>query len=191
MAILKFRAYWEEDEVIYRDIAIKHTQSFQELHNAILLAYAFDSKHAATFYKSNDAWQMGREITLERYDYKSYKVEPLLMAETTIGSQVADPNQKFIYEYDFEKGWRFMLELIQIDKEANPKLDYPCCVRKEGLGPQQYGTKNIIDQRMTEMEEKYDLNPDALMDGFGEEGEVGTESNESTDEAAGDDAEAF
>jgi hypothetical protein len=113
------------------------------------------------------------------------------MADTAIGSQVADPNQKFIYEYDFEKGWRFMIELIQIDKEANPKLEYPCCVRKEGLGPQQYGTKNIIDQRMAEMEEKYDLNSDALLEGFGEEGEEGSESSESSEDSSGDDVDVF
>lgn len=190
MAILKFRAYWEEDEVIYRDIAIKHTQTFLDLHKAILQAYAFDNKHAATFYKSNDAWQMGKEISLERYD-KNYAVEPLLMADVAIGSQVADPNQKFIYEYDFEKGWRFMIELIQIDKEANPKLEYPCCVRKEGLGPQQYGTKNIIDQRMAEMEEKYDLSSDALMEGYGEEGEETDSSSRAEEESTGDESEAY
>jgi hypothetical protein len=29
MAILKFRVYFEEDDSIYRDVAIKHTQSLQ------------------------------------------------------------------------------------------------------------------------------------------------------------------
>ena len=37
---------------------------------------------------------MGREITA-KYD-KDYKAEPLIMSETAIGSQVMDPNQKFI-----------------------------------------------------------------------------------------------
>ena len=35
MAILKFRIYFEEDESVYRDIAIRHKQSFQDLHEAI------------------------------------------------------------------------------------------------------------------------------------------------------------
>ncbi len=34
MAILKFRIYFEEDDSVYRDVAIKHTQSFNELHGA-------------------------------------------------------------------------------------------------------------------------------------------------------------
>ena len=54
MAVLRFRAYWEEDDAVYRDIAIKHVQNFRDLHEIILKAYEFDSKHKATFHRSND-----------------------------------------------------------------------------------------------------------------------------------------
>ena len=50
MAILKFRVYFEEDDSIYRDVAVRHTQSFLQLHQVILKAYEFDSKHQATFF---------------------------------------------------------------------------------------------------------------------------------------------
>ena len=109
MAVLKFRAYYEDDESVYRDIVVKHTQTFAELHKAILKAYEFDNKHQATFYRSNDNWQRGREITFEKYD-KKYQAEPLLMSETPIGTEIKDPNQKFIYTYDFAKGWTFLVE---------------------------------------------------------------------------------
>jgi len=79
MTILKFRIYFEDDDSIYRDIAIRHTQSFRDLHDIILRSYEFDNKHAATFFRSNDHWQRGREITLEKYD-KAYRAEPLIMA---------------------------------------------------------------------------------------------------------------
>jgi len=181
MAILKFRIYWEEDESIYRDIVIKHMQTFFDLHATILKSYEFDNKHAATFYKSNDAWLRGREITLEKYD-KEYKADPLIMNEVNIGSQIADPNQKFIYQYDFNKNWQFMVELINVDKEENKKLEYPSCVRVEGIGPSQYGTQGIIDSRLAEMEEKYDLQPDAMKDGYGQEGDD-DDSVEETDES--------
>lgn len=178
MAILRFRTYWEEDESIYRDVAIRHTQTFMDLHLAILKSYEFDNKHKATFYRSNDAWQRGREISLEKYD-KEYRVEPLIMSEVAISSEIKDPNQKFIYEYDFNKNWHFMVELIQVDKEESSKLVYPVCIRVEGLAPSQYGTKGLVDKRLAEMEEKYDLQPDALREGFGNEGEEA----DSTDEA--------
>ncbi len=188
MAILRFRSYWEDDESIYRDVAIRHTQSFLDLHEAILKSYEFDNKHKATFYRSNDSWQRGREISLEKYD-KTYLAEPLIMADVAIASEVKSPNQKFIYEYDFNKNWHFMVELINVDKEENKRLTYPCCIRTEGIAPSQYGTKGLIDKRLAEMEEKYDLHPEAMSEGYGEESEDGdTEASEDdmteqTDEA--------
>src|SRR3984885_6047524 len=156
MAILKFRIYFEEDDSIYRDVAVRHTQSFLQLHQVILKAYEFDNKHQATFYRSNDHWQRGREISLEKYD-KAYKVDPLLMEATPIGSEIRDPNQKFIYTYDFVKNWGFLVELINVSKEESDKLDYPAVVKSEGIPPSQYGTKGLVGDKLTEIEEKYDL----------------------------------
>lgn len=167
MAILKFRIYLEEDDSVYRDVVIRHKQSFYDLHETILKAFEFDSKHQATFYRSNDNWQRGREISLEQYD-KTYKAAPLLMKETTIGSEIKDPNQKFIYVYDFAKNWTFLVELINVSREENPKVAYPSMVRKEGIAPSQYGTKSLLGERFTDVEEKYDLTKGA--EGFGEEG---------------------
>jgi Plasmid pRiA4b ORF-3-like protein len=182
MAILKFRAYFQEDESIYRDIAIKHTSSFFELHSAILIAYEFDNKHAATFYRSNDDWQRGREISVMRYD-KAYKAEPLIMADTAISTEVKDTNQRFIYEYDFDRSWIFAIELISVEKTESDKLYYPVCVRTEGVAPPQYGSKGLVDKRLAEMEEKYDLKPSAMEDGFGTEGEDGDDTDMAEDDA--------
>ena len=121
MAILKFRVYWEDDDSVYRDVVIKHVQTFFDLHKAILKCFEFDNKHNATFFRSNDKWQRGKEITLEKYD-KKYEAEPLLMSEVTVGSEISDPNQKFIYVYDFHKNWTFMVELINVNKEEDNKV---------------------------------------------------------------------
>ncbi len=168
MAVLKFRIYLEEDDAIYRDIVIKHSQNFQDLHFAILKAYEFDNKHQATFYRSNDNWLRGREISFARYD-KQYKAEPLLMSDTIIGSEIINTDQKFIYEYDFAKQWTFLIALINISKEETAKTVYPSVSRSEGIGPQQYGTKSLLGDKFADIEEKYDLNE--ASDGFGEEGE--------------------
>jgi len=177
MAILRFRIYWEDDDSVYRDILIKHSHTFSDLHHEILRCFEFDNKHKATFYRSNDKWQRGKEITLEKYD-KKYVAEPLIMSETTIGSEIRDTNQKFIYVYDFNKNWTFMVELINVNKEESSKVSYPSCARTEGIGPSQYGTKGLISEKLAEIEEKYDLNADALL-AMGEEGE--SENGETED----------
>ena len=187
MAILKFRVYFEEDDTIYRDVAIRHNQSFFELHQAILSAYEFDSIHQASFYRSNDNWQRGRAISLEKYPDVQYKVEPLDMFDTTISSEINVTEQKFIYVYDFNKNWTFQVQLISVSKEENPKTTYPTITRKEGIGPSQYGIKSILGDRFADVEEKYDLS--SLGDGFSDEGEEGgtaDDADEATDTAEDD-----
>jgi hypothetical protein len=190
MAILRFRIYWEDDDSIYRDIVIKHTQTFFDLHTCVLKSFEFDNKHKATFYRSNDNWLRGREISLEHYADKEYKADPLIMSEVAIGTEVKDPNQKFVYVYDFNKLWTFKVELINVDKEESKRINYPSCIRTEGLAPSQYGTKGLVDSRLAEVEEKYDLNPLAIMEGFSEEDEDGnaaTSEEESSVEETGED----
>lgn len=182
MAILRFRIYWEEDDSVYRDVVIRHSQTFAELHQCILKSFEFDNKHKATFYRSNDNWLRGREISLEKYDDHAYKVDPLIMAETALGTEIKDPNQKFVYVYDFNKVWTFQVELIQVDKEENKKLEYPACIRTEGIAPSQYGTKGLVDKRLAEVEEKYDLNSAAMLDGFREEDEDGNATETESEE---------
>jgi pRiA4b ORF-3-like protein len=185
MAVLKFRTYFEEDDAVYRDVVIKHSQTFFELHNAILKAYEFDNKHQATFYRSNDSWQRGREITLEKYADREYRAEPLLMSETTIGSEIRDTNQKFVYVYDFIKNWTFLLELINVTKEESSKVTYPAISRVEGIGPQQYGTRSLLGKKFIDIEEKYDL--PQKTEGFSEEGDG--EHTEETENASEDTAD--
>jgi hypothetical protein len=170
MAFLKFRVYWEEDDAIYRDVIVKHTQNFTELNNIILKAFEFDQKHDATFFRSNDIWKRGREISKAVYE-KEYVAPPLLMEETTIGSEIIDTNQHFIFLYDFVKSWTFLIELIQVIKNADAdiSLEYPIVSRIEGVGPMQYGTKGLLGKTFADIEEKYDLSE--AKEGFGEEGE--------------------
>ena len=85
------------------------------------------------------------------------------------------------------KFWTFRVELINVDKEENKKITYPSCVRSEGIAPSQYGTKGLVDSRLAEMEEKYDLQPEALKDGYGHEGEEGETENADGEEEAAED----
>jgi hypothetical protein len=108
------------------------------------------------------------------------------MAETAISSEIIDTNQHFIYEYDFVKSWSFLIELIQVIKnaDADMNLEYPLVSRIEGVGPMQYGTKGLLGEKFADIEEKYDLNEGA--DGFGEEGEDAHASDDGGDDGEED-----
>ncbi|MGF2412055.1 MAG: IS1096 element passenger TnpR family protein, partial [Ferruginibacter sp.] len=63
----------------------------------------------------------------------------------------------------------------------------------EGIAPSQYGTKGLVDSRLAEMEEKYDLQPDALREGFSEQGEDGeaVETSEEEEDVANEENDGF
>jgi hypothetical protein len=109
------------------------------------------------------------------------------MKETTIGSEIRDPNQRFIYLYDFNKNWNFLLELINVSKEENPKVSYPSTSRTEGIAPSQYGTKGLLGEKFADIEEKYDLTQAG--DGFGEKDDDGEDLSVEDDEVAADGGE--
>ena len=192
MAILKFRIYLAEDDSVYRDVVIKPAQTFLDLHYAILKAYEFDSKHEATFYRSNEHWQRGREISFVKYD-KPYPAEPLLMGNTSIQSEIRDTNQRFVYIYDFAKKWTFDVELINIAKEQSNKIIYPATSRTEGIGPMQYGTRSLLGEKYADIELKFDLNKKIAGFGAEDEGklssddEVEIDSNDEAPMVSGDD----
>lgn len=108
------------------------------------------------------------------------------MQETLIGSEIKNPSQKFIYIYDFNKNWSFLVELIGVTKDENSRLEYPAVIRTEGIAPSQNGTKGLMGQdKLSEVEEKYDLLLGA--EGFGEKNEDGEDlATEDQSEASGE-----
>lgn len=171
MPVLRFRVYWEEDDLVYRDIEIQGNQSFLELHQGILKAFEFDQKHEGSFFESNDRWHRGREISSEVTVNK--KGAPALsMLKTPVSALISSPDQHFVYEYDRVKKWTFLVALIGMEAEPDENKEYPFTLRREGLAPTQYGVKNVPGtERAMETVEAYDLGADEMAEGFGSEGE--------------------
>ena len=73
----------------------------------------------------------------------------------------------------YRQNWGFLVELINVSREESGKLDYPAVVKSEGIPPSQYGTKGLVGDKLTEMEEKYDLSKGT--EGFVVKGEGGVD----------------
>ena len=170
MPLLKFRVYWEDDDNIYRDIVLQTGQTFHAFHESILKSFEFDNKHAASFFESNDKWLRGREISSEVLVNKK-DAPALAMIKTPVSALVDNPDKKFIYTYDPVKKWTFLVELIGVEKDEDSKKEYPLCVKKEGVAPAQTGVKGLANERLLEIEEKYDLSNEDMAEGFGNEGD--------------------
>ena len=100
------------------------------------------------------------------------------MLKTPVSALVSVPDQKFVYVYDPEKKWTFLVELITVLKEETSRRVYPFLLRKEGVAPAQYGIKGVNPDKIMEIEEKYDLGAEEMAEGFGNEGEGAEESSD-------------
>lgn len=214
MAVYRFRVCLEDNEDVYRDIDIKAAQSFDLFHDAIQEAFKFDKKHAASFFVSDDYWRKNEEITLNKEDLaldeedKRRKIErKYLMKETKIAKFIEQPHQRFVYVFDPEAQWCFLIEMLKIVND-DAKMNYPVCIRTAGTAPKQYKQLNIIKDDLTpEMalaamlsedpsdDEAYKtldtgeegIEDDDLVALEGEEGEEETDAEEGEDVEGGDD----
>ncbi len=122
----------EVDEIVYRDIIVNEKNTFYQLHDFILDAFEFSKDQMASFYKSDEDWIKGQEISL----FGVEDSDVLEMDSTLIGNHIQDINQKFIYVYDFLAMWNFTIEIMEIGKSAENK-NYPINGKSFGKAPNQ------------------------------------------------------
>src|SRR5690606_20077386 len=135
MAVYRFKVFIEDSEDVFRDIEIKAAQTFEDFHKSIQEAFRFDAKHAASFFVSDDYWRKGQEITLRKEDLPlddeevRNNISPKrLMKDCKIATFIDDPHQRFVYVFDPEAQWTFLIEMMKIAEESR-KLDYPAVVK--------------------------------------------------------------
>lgn len=140
MAVYKFKVAFEDYDDIYRVIEIKSTQTFLDLHKAILDSIGFDQKQMASFYMSNDSWKRFQEITLEDMTENDDEPEKKLpiMSKSKLSDYIIDPHQKMIYIYDFIELWTLHIELAGIEIKDKAGVKYPVCSKTVGMSPKQH-----------------------------------------------------
>jgi hypothetical protein len=155
MAVYRFRVCLEDNEDVYRDIDIKASQTFEMFHEAIQEAFKFDKKHAASFFTSDDYWRKGEEVTLNKEDLvlteedkRSNITKKYLMKETKVAKFISQPHQRFVYVFDPNVQWSFLIEMLKIVNE-DVKLNYPACIRTAGIAPKQYKQTNMAKEELS------------------------------------------
>ncbi|MEI8202477.1 MAG: hypothetical protein WCH34_05665 [Bacteroidota bacterium] len=168
MHVYKFRITIEESDDFLREIEVLSNQTFEDFHNAILKSVNFDGKELASFYICNDKWYRKAEITLldmtdeeqsiqdEEDDdirvTKSPRMKRYVMNKSTLLSQIEDPHQHLIYEYDFLNLKTFYILLIKI-QPAMPNGSYPICSKSVGDYPKEVSKISLIPEEFEDIYE--------------------------------------
>lgn len=174
MAIYRFRIIFEDYDDVTRDIEIRSTQSFEDLHHAIHSAIGFDASKPASFYMSDDHWTKGNEIS--NRELKESEIEKVAtLRKARLCDFIADPHQKIYYIFDPEAQWSFRIELIKILVQEEVGSTYPRCIKSVGDAPKQFG--NLVVGALPVPE---DFDPELMDDLLEEEDDEETNDNDET-----------
>ncbi len=146
MAVYRFKVSFEDYDDVTREVDIKSTHTFEDLHRAIHLSTGYKPEYSSSFYISNDQWIKGQEIA---YMPTQRKIDRgvALMEKSKLSAFIDDPHQKFYYTFNFDRPFDFHIELIKILDET-PGVTYPHVAKSNGEAPKQFG--NVFTPAATE-----------------------------------------
>lgn len=137
-----------------RVIEIRGSQTFEDLHNAILSSVGFDNSQLASFYLCDDDWNRKMEITLIDMSSDESDITPI-MGDTQIADFVHHIGDKLRYVYDFVLMWSFMLEATDIITTGTNGRKFPLLVESIGEAPKQYETVEKYPAQITDDDDIY------------------------------------
>lgn len=130
--VFKYRIVLDVLDDVFRDIEMEDVQTLEDLHNSILQAFGFTGDEMASFYKSDDEWTQGEEISLFTIDDSPDL--PRVMADYELKDVFSKEKTKMIYVYDFLNMWTFYVELADIE-EVDRSKTYPNLMYSQGYLP--------------------------------------------------------
>ncbi|MCC8423951.1 plasmid pRiA4b ORF-3 family protein [Mucilaginibacter sp. UR6-11] len=139
MALYRFRVTFEDYDDVTREIDIKSTQTFEDLHRAVHQSTGYNPEYSSSFYVSNDQWLKGEEITYLP-NQKRIDRGVALMEKVKLSSRIDDPHQKFYYTFNFDRPFDFHVELMKIILDETPGVTYPAIIKSVGDAPRQFVT---------------------------------------------------
>ena len=151
--IFHFRVLVDQAEEAFRDIEIMSSDSFEDLHLAVVKAFEFSGDEIASFYMSNEDWDKGEEIT--QMDMEGMGAEGIkTMKDTPLDEMVFEPGQKLLYLYDFMRMWIFFVELVSI---SEPEADqtYPLVILTVGDAPNE-SSKELVESFQIDFDGDFD-----------------------------------
>ena len=157
--ILRIRTILDVEDDVLRDIEMDEKFLLKDLHNLIIKIYGFEGKEMASFFKTNENWEQGDEMSLIDMgigkDYSNETLNTIFNAE----------NNRLLYIYDFLELWTFFIQVMEVS-ECNKNTKYPNLVFSKGVVPENSPTKIFEESNSDINIEKNKDNTDLDYDQF-------------------------
>ena len=163
--IYKLRIILDTEQDVIREIAIKESDTLEDLHNATVNAFGFDGTEMASFYMTDDNWNQGAEIPL--FDM-SENGDAVTMQHFVISDIIDTEKTKLIYVYDFFSLWSFFIELVDIVEDIN-EYELPALLFTLGIVPDEAPEKQFKSEALDDNINENDVDTDEFdFDNFDE-----------------------
>lgn len=129
MSIYTIGVYVDELDDVVREIEIKGTQTFNELHVAIANAFKLNLKMQASFFVSNARWQKLNEITL---GHSSVFENAINGMKDPIASVIPETAKHLVYFNEDVADYSILVLLEKISDKENPAKKYPAVITAKG-----------------------------------------------------------
>jgi hypothetical protein len=146
--ILRIRTILDVDSDVLRDIEIDESSSLRDLHISIIKSYGFEGKEMASFFKTNENWEQGDEMSLIDFGVGED------LSNESLGKVFSSKNNKLLYVYDFLELWTFFIEVIEVS-EIDKDIKYPNLVFSQGEVPKNPPIK-VFESSISANEESED-----------------------------------
>ncbi len=124
------RIYLESKDNVTREIEISGENNLLDLHKIITQSCSLNNKELASFYLTNDEFDLLKEIPLIPLEENTKEsMEQILIKELLINK-----DDRLIYIYDYMKMWRFLVELNEV---SLLQITTPKCIFISGEMPKQ------------------------------------------------------
>tara|TARA_B100000963_G_scaffold109444_1_gene95274 strand:- start:1598 stop:2092 length:495 start_codon:yes stop_codon:yes gene_type:complete len=107
---VKLNVILDYKEDVFREILINTENTLEDLHEAIVNAFALNPEEMAAFYLTNEEWEQGEEIPLMAMQPNSREMQNISV------NDIFQNTEKLLYVNDFLTLWRFMIEVEEIDE---------------------------------------------------------------------------
>ena len=124
------QVHLEYKEDVIRDIEIDSKSSLEKLHQAIVIAFELDKNELASFYITNDEFELLEEIPLLSLEDKENSMPG--MSKIILSSILNEEGSQLLYVYDFMKMWRFLITLTKINEDEITNVK---CIKTIGVMP--------------------------------------------------------
>lgn len=129
--IYVIRAILDAEEDVIRDVAIRADANLFDLHQLLIQAFDLDKGEMSSFFKSNEEWNQGEEISMMDFDPET-GMNPL--DSTKVSDVFAETGSRMLFVYDYLDLWTFYLETLDIRESENNKT-YPHVIASLGERP--------------------------------------------------------